>query len=99
MTGRVVDWQSSRPAPSALIEALLLPDSLPYRALADSAGNFKFGPLPPGEYLVSGVIDQNRNQRADGREAFDSVRLARGKTQVGELWAFEHDTTRLARRP
>jgi len=93
LTGRVVDWSTSRPAANALVEALLLPDSLPYRALADSSGNFKFGPLPPGDYLVSGVIDQNRDQRADGREAFDSVRLARGKTQVGELWAFEHDTT------
>jgi Carboxypeptidase regulatory-like domain/Bacterial Ig-like domain len=93
LTGRVVDWSSNRPAANALVEALLVPDSLPYRALADSSGRFRLGPLPPGQYLVSGVIDQNRNQRADGREAFDTVRLARGKTEVGDLWAFEHDTT------
>lgn len=93
LTGRVVDWSSSRPAATALVEAMLLPDSLRYRALADSSGRFSFGPLPPGEYLVSGVLDQNRNQRADGREAFDSVRLARGRSQVGDIWAFEHDTT------
>ena len=93
ITGRVVDWSTGRPAANALVEALLLPDSLPYRALADSTGNFSLGPIPPGDYLVSGVVDQNRNQRADGREAFDSVRIARGKTKVGDLWAFEHDTT------
>lgn len=93
LRGQVVDWSSSRPAANALVEALLLPDSLPYRALADSSGRFEFGPLPAGEYVVSGILDQNRNQRADGREAFDSVRIARGKTQVGEIWAFEHDTT------
>ena len=93
LTGRVVDWSTSRPAQNALIEALLLPDSLPYRGLADSSGGFSLGPLPPGDYLVTGVIDQDRNQRAGVREAFDSVRVPRGKTQVGEMWAFEHDTT------
>lgn len=92
LEGLVVDWGTSRPSPAALVEALLLPDSLPYRALADSSGHFAFGPLPAGEYLVRGVIDQNRNLRPDPREAFDSVRLAPGKTAAGELWAFVHDT-------
>jgi Bacterial Ig-like domain len=91
--GTVVDWSTSRPVPNALVEALLLPDSLPYHGLADSSGHVALGPLPEGEYLVSGVLDQNRNLRADGREAFDSVRLARGQSSVGELWAFVHDTT------
>ena len=90
--GTVVDWSTSRPAPRALVEAILLPDSLPYRGLADSSGRISLGPLPAGEYLVRGVVDQNRNLRADGREAFDSVRLAAGKTSAGELWAFVHDT-------
>jgi hypothetical protein len=91
--GTVVDWTSSRPSPGALVEAILMPDSLPYRGMADSSGHFSLGPLPAGEYLVRGVIDQNHNQRLDGREAFDSVHLARGKTSAGELWAFVHDTT------
>jgi Bacterial Ig-like domain len=91
--GTVVDWTSSRPAPAALVEALLVKDSLPYRGLADSSGHFSLGPLPGGEYLVRGVLDQNRNNVADPREAFDSVRLAPGKTSAGELWAFVHDTT------
>lgn len=95
LEGQVVDWRSGRPALNALIVALLLPDSLPYRGIADSAGRFSLGPLPAGEYVVSGVLDQNRNRRADGREAFDTarVRAAAGVAAVGELWTFVHDTT------
>lgn len=89
----VVDWTTSRPVPGALVEAVLLPDSLAYRGVADSSGHIKLGPLPDGEYLVRGVLDQNRNLRFDGREAFDTARLAPGKTAAGELWAFVHDTT------
>jgi hypothetical protein len=89
----VVDWTTSRPVPGALVEAVLLPDSLAYRGLADSIGHVKLGPLPDGEYLVRGVLDQNRDMQFDGREAFDTVRLARGKTAAGELWTFVHDTT------
>lgn len=96
LEGQVVDWNSARPAASALVVAQLLPDSLSYRGLADSAGRFSLGPLPAGEYLVSGVLDQNRNRRADGREAYDTARVrvgATGPTAVGELWTFVHDTT------
>ena len=92
--GQIFDWSAGRPAPAALVVALLLPDSLPYRGLADSSGRFALGPLPAGEYLVSGVLDQNRNRRADGREAYDTarVRAAEGPAAVGELWTFVHDT-------
>ncbi len=93
LSGTVVDWSSRRRAAAALVEALLLPDSLPYRAQSDSSGRFSLGPLPAGAYLVSGILDQNRNGRQDGRESFDSVRLARGKTSAGEIWAFVHDTS------
>jgi hypothetical protein len=90
--GTVVDWTSGRPAPAALVVATLLPDSLPYRGVADSAGRFRLGPLPPGEYIVSGVLDENRNHLADPREAFDSLRVPRGRDSALELWAFVHDT-------
>jgi hypothetical protein len=93
ITGTVVDWSTARPSPGGLAEALLLPDSLPYRGVADSSGRFSLGPLPAGEYLVRGVIDENRNLKPDPREAFDSVRVKKGVTNAGELWAFVHDTT------
>jgi hypothetical protein len=90
--GTVVDWTSGRPAPAALVVATQLPDSLPYRGLADSSGRFSLGPLPRGDYLVSGVLDENRNHLADPREAFDSLRVPRGRDSALELWAFVHDT-------
>jgi hypothetical protein len=91
--GRVVSWTTRRPVPQGLVEAVLMPDSLPYRTLADSTGRFSIGPLPVGEYVVFGVIDQNRDARWDRREEFDSLRVAAGRDSVGELWAFRHDTT------
>ena len=92
LRGLVVDWSTQRPQRLALVEALLLPDSLAYRGLADSAGRFVLGPLPRGEYLVYGVLDQNNDHRVQLRESFDTVRLAAGRDSVGELWAFRHDT-------
>jgi hypothetical protein len=41
--------------------------------------------------VVSGVLDENRNHLADGREAFDSLPVSRSDTTL-ELWAFVHDT-------
>jgi hypothetical protein len=94
VAGRVFDWKAGNPAVGALVEAILQPDSLPYRTLADSAGQFSFGPLPKGEYLVYGVLDQNRNFRRDLREAFDTVRLKPESLKAAktELYAFVHDT-------
>lgn len=96
LTGRVVDWGTSRAQTLALVEAVLLPaegqDSLTYRTRADSTGRFRFGPLPEGEYLVAGVLDQNGNNRLDRRESFDTVRLGVGRDSTGEIWAFKHDT-------
>jgi Bacterial Ig-like domain len=92
LRGTVIDWKSGRPAPAALVEAVLQPDSLPYRIVADSGGRFTLGPIPKGQYLVYGVLDQNRNLRRDPREAFDSVRIAPDSHDVGEVYAFVHDT-------
>ena len=92
LEGQVVDWSTGRPAPGALVVASLLPDSLPYRGVADSSGRFSLGPLPQGDYMVSGVLDQNTDHQQDPREAYATARIARGKSAVGELWAFVHDT-------
>jgi carboxypeptidase family protein/Big-like domain-containing protein len=93
LEGRVVDWATSGPVPDALVIATLLPDSLPYRGVSDSSGHFSLGPVPAGDYLVTGILDQNQNQRQDSREAFATARLSRGQSNAGELWAFVHDTT------
>lgn len=95
--GTIINWTTSRPVPQALVEAMLLPDSLIYRSLADSVGDFTLGPLPGGTWLVRGVIDENRNRWFDRRELFDSVRTetAPGTGQredLGEFWVFRHDS-------
>ena len=77
----------------SLIAAMLLPDSLPYRTLADSNGRFAFGPLPRGTFLVTAVVDQDRNRRRGGKESWDSVRVGTQTDLVGEIWAFPRDTT------
>ncbi|MGE0555173.1 MAG: Ig-like domain-containing protein [Gemmatimonadales bacterium] len=94
LRGRVVDWTTGRPEAQAVIEAVLSPDgdSLVYKSTTDSTGRFEFGPLPDGEYLVAGVLDQNKNRKRDGRESFDTVRVGVGRDSVGEIWAFRHDT-------
>lgn len=90
--GRAVDWLQRRFAPRALVEVVLLPDSLVYRTVADSSGRFRIGPLPDGEYLVRVVLDNNSNRRREPREGWDTVRLAAGRDSVGEVWAFLRDT-------
>ncbi|MEZ4412552.1 MAG: Ig-like domain-containing protein [Gemmatimonadales bacterium] len=92
LTGQVWDWTTARPAPQSLVVALLLPDSLRYRMITDSAGKFDFGPLPSGDYIVYGAIDQNKNARFDRREAWDSAPMPRDSTAVPELWVFPHDS-------
>jgi len=92
LSGRVYDWRAGRPAAGALVEAVLEPDSLPYRGLADSSGSFRLGPLPRGDYLVYGVIDENKNRQRDPREAWDTVRIAADSLRPAELYAFVHDT-------
>ncbi|MES2123069.1 MAG: Ig-like domain-containing protein [Gemmatimonadota bacterium] len=92
LTGRAVDWAGRRFYPEALVEAMLLPDSLVYRSVTDSTGRFAIGPLPDGEFLVTVIQDQNHNARRDAKEGWDSVRVAATVSEVGEVWAFVRDT-------
>jgi len=92
LAGTVVDWTAGHAANGALVQAVLLPDSLPYLALADSVGNFSLREMPPGDYLVYGILDQNNNRRRDPREAFDTARVALTDSALVGLYAFTHDT-------
>lgn len=92
LSGRIGDWTTGRAAARALVEAVLLPDSLAYRAVADSTGRFRLGPLPSGEYLLLGVVDQNNDRRRQPRELWDSVRVVAGDTAPAHLWAFPRDS-------
>jgi len=90
--GTVVDWPGARAAPRALIEAVLLPDSLPYRTFTDSTGYFRMQQMPAGTYLVYGIMDSNGDKRRGAREAYDTVRVEVVDSGLVELYAFVHDT-------
>ncbi len=92
LQGAIVDWAGGRAAPNALIEAVLLPDSLPYRWLTDSSGVFHVAQMPRGEYLVYGVLDGDGNRRRGLREAYDTARVLLDTAVSVELYAFPRDT-------
>jgi hypothetical protein len=91
LRGIVIDWVAGRTAPAALVELVLLPDSLVYRSLTDSSGRFNVGPLPHGNYLVYAAIDQNHNLRRELRESYDSAVVMAGG-RVPPLWLIPRDT-------
>jgi len=92
LRGRVVDWTTRQVGRGALVAAVLLPDSLPYLAYADSAGRYDLAPLPAGQYLMQAFVDQNRNRRLDSRELSDTLRIGEDTTELPALWLQPHDT-------
>jgi hypothetical protein len=92
LDGIAVQWVEQRALVGGLIRAQLLPDTLAYLALVDSAGGFQFDNLPPGRYAVFAIADQNGNRMRDRREAFDSVLVTIDSSATAVLWAFVHDT-------
>ncbi|MDB4890369.1 MAG: hypothetical protein JWL61_2224 [Gemmatimonadetes bacterium] len=90
--GIIFDWIAERPAANAYIEARSQ-DSTVYLAQADTAGRFTVGPLNPGAYVVTGVIDANANRALDRNESYDSVRVTVPQSAaLVELLAAPRDT-------
>jgi len=92
LDGVVIDWEAGRAAQTALVEAILLPDSLIYEARVDSSGVFMLSQVPTGPYLLIASIDQNRNGLRDLRESFDSISIRLDSTAERTFWTFAHDT-------
>ncbi len=92
LRGRAIDWSARAGVKNALIEATHLPDSVTYRAVADSTGRFNIGPLPAGTYLVLAAVDKNADHLLQHDEAWDTVRVAAGSDSAGEIWAYARDT-------
>jgi hypothetical protein len=92
LEGIVVDWETGRPGVNALVEAVLVRDSLVYVGRADSIGEFRLTALPVGEYVVYASIDGNTNRRRESRESFDSLVVRLDSSATGDYWAFVHDT-------
>ncbi len=92
LSGKVVDWEGGEIAARALVEAVLLPDSLVYFARTDSIGDFTLSAVPAGRYVLFATVDQNNNGVRDGRESFDSSTVDVDSTASRLLWTFAHDT-------
>lgn len=93
VAGRVFDWVAGRPAPRALVEAIMLPDSARYTAEADSSGAFVITAVPPGRFLIRALIDANRNGAVDSRELFDTVTVTLTDSLRREMLAAVRDSS------
>ncbi|MGQ0649464.1 MAG: Ig-like domain-containing protein, partial [Gemmatimonadaceae bacterium] len=92
VTGMVFDWLAERPARGATVEAIVLPDSIRYMAMADSMGRYELRNMPPGRYVLRGLVDQNKNRELDPRELFDTLTIALQDSLSRELHAISRDT-------
>jgi hypothetical protein len=92
LSGQAVQWVEQRLLTGGLIRAARLPDSAAYLALTDSTGAFRIDNLPPGQYAVYAVVDQNNNRLLDRREAYDSTLVTLDSSATLVLWTFQHDT-------
>lgn len=95
LAGTVSDRITGRPLEGAFVEALRMPDSLSYVALADSGGFFAIRHLPPGPYLVRAFRDANRNLRLDEFEdrAVEQLTVGVSDTVLTTLGVLARDTT------
>jgi hypothetical protein len=75
----------------------LPPDSIPYSTVSDTGGVFSMRSLPPGEYVVLGFVDQNRNRRLDrDMETYDSALVSLPEStsrDALDLWMIPPDST------
>jgi hypothetical protein len=93
ITGRVFDWVAGLPAPNALVESFVPPDSTnAYVAISDTTGAFTLQHLPPGRYVVRGFVDRNRNRGIDEGEQWDSTSVSLADSSVVELLVFSRDS-------
>jgi hypothetical protein len=66
--------------------------TLIYVTATDSVGAFILGNLPPDQYVVRGISDENNNRGLDRREPFDTVSISLRDTARVNLYGFVHDS-------
>jgi hypothetical protein len=92
IAGRAFDWATARPAQGALVEAIMLPDSARFATKADSSGAFVLTNMPPGQFLLRALIDQNNNGAVDARELFDTATVTLTDSLRREMLAAVRDS-------
>ncbi len=93
VSGILLDWENGTVGVGALVQAMLLPDSLTYSTTADSVGEYVLTALPVGTYVLTGAIDANRNRRRERLEPFDTVTVTVDGQSEHVFWAVTQDTT------
>lgn len=92
VSGTALDWTGQRALARGLIRVAPRGDTTGYLARVDSAGGFRIAAIPPGEYVVHALQDENGNRRLDRREAYDSALVRIDSSATAVLWTFVHDT-------
>ena len=92
ISGRVFDWMDEKPARTALVEAIVLPDSTRYLTMADSLGHYELRNMAPGRYVLRALVDQNKNRDLDARELYDTLSIALQDSLSRDLHAIARDT-------
>ena len=92
--GTLFNWTEARViSRGGLVQAWPRGDTtLVYLTTTDSAGAFSIATLPPGDYVVRGLSDDNTNRALDRREAWDTVAVALRDVATINLLAFIHDS-------
>ncbi|HWZ27759.1 MAG TPA: Ig-like domain-containing domain, partial [Gemmatimonadales bacterium] len=90
--GIALSWVEQHTLTQGLIRAVLKPDTVAYLTYTDSTGRFRLDGVPPGQYVLYAVNDQNSNRVLDPREAYDSATVTLDSAASTNLWTFVHDT-------
>lgn len=93
VSGILLDWENGTVGVGALVQAMLLPDSLTYSTTADSVGEYVLTALPVGTYMLTGAVAANRNRRRERLEPFDTATVTVDGQSEHVFWAVTQDTT------
>lgn len=94
ITGVLFNWPEARVIPrNGIVQAWPKGDTtLVYVATADTLGAFVLSNMPPGQYVVRGIGDDNNNRGLDSREPWDTASVTVQQTSAVDIYAFSHDS-------
>ena len=94
ITGTLYNWGEGRAViRNGVVQAWPRTDTtLVYVTATDSTGAFTLGALPPGQYVVRGISDDNNNRGLDRREAWDTAGVALADSARMNIYGFVHDS-------
>ena len=92
--GTLYNWPEARVINrNGLVQAWPRGDTtLVYLTATDSSGAFTLNTIPPGDYIVRGVGDDNNNRGLDRRELWDTVGVSLRDSAKLDLYTFVHDS-------